>query len=89
MSETDAPKIEFPCEYPVKVLGRSHEDFRPMVMDVFGRHAPGYNDASTEVRPSRNGTFTSLTVFITATGKEQLEALHADLMDIEHVKMVM
>ena len=88
MSEPDAPKIEFPCEYPVKVLGRAHEDFQPMVMDVFDHHAPGYDDATVEVRASRNGTFNSLTVMIIATGKEQLEALHVDLMDIEHVKMV-
>jgi putative lipoic acid-binding regulatory protein len=86
--EPEAPKIEFPCEYPIKVLGTSSEAFETIILEVFERHAPGFNEETISVRASRNGTFTSLTITITATGLEQLQALHQDLLATGHVKMV-
>lgn len=88
MTEPEAPKIEFPCEYPIKVLGRSSETYQMVILEVFERHAPGFDRQTIEVRDSRKGTFTSLTITITATGKEQLDALHRDLMATGHVQMV-
>ena len=46
------------------------------------------DQASIQVKDSARGTFTSLTVTITATGKDQLQALHQDLMATGHVQMV-
>lgn len=88
MSEPEPPKIEFPCDYPVKVLGRTGDTFEAVVLGVFERHAPGFDQARVTVRASGKGTFTAMTVFITATGVEQLEALHRDLMATGHVQMV-
>lgn len=88
MAEPEAPKIEFPCAYPIKVLGRSSANFEGIILAVFERHAPGFDQQTIEVRVSRNGTFTSLTITITATGPQQLEALHQDLLATGHVKMV-
>ena len=88
MSESEAPKIEFPCAYPVKVLGRNNAAFRAVVLAVFERHAPGFDQAGVVLRDSRKGTFTSMTVTIRATGQTQLEALHRDLMATGHVHMV-
>lgn len=88
MTEPEAPKIEFPCDYPIKVLGRRSEVYQTVILEVFERHAPGFDRQSIEIRDSRKGTFTSLTITITATGKEQLDALHRDLMATGHVQMV-
>ena len=88
MSEQEPPKIEFPCDYPIKVLGRSSEAFRGIILGVFERHAPGFDQAGIQVKDSAKGTFTSLTITITATGEDQLQALHEDLMATGHVKMV-
>ncbi|MCB1675055.1 MAG: DUF493 domain-containing protein [Halioglobus sp.] len=84
----ETPKIEFPCDYPVKVLGRAVPDFETLVLEVFSLHAPGFDRRSISVRASSKGTFSALTVTITATGTEQLSALHRDLMATECVKMV-
>lgn len=89
MKEPDAPKIEFPCDYPIKVLGRSSDDFKSVVLEVFERHAPGFDQSTVAVRASRKGTFSSLTVTITATGRDQLDALHRDLLATGHVNMVL
>ena len=88
MNEQEPPRIEFPCDYPIKVLGRSSDAFHGIVIEVFERHAPGFDQSSIQVRDSAKGTFTSLTITITATGKDQLRALHEDLMATGHVQMV-
>ena len=74
LEQQEPPKIEFPCDYPIKVLGSSH--------------APGFDQLAVTANTSSKGTFTSLTITITATGPEQLEALHQDLLASGHVKMV-
>ena len=84
----DAPKIEFPCDYPIKVMGRSSDAFESVILDVFERHAPGFDQQTVVAKVSSKGTFTSLTITITATGPEQLETLHQDLLATGHVTMV-
>ena len=88
MQEQDPPKIEFPCDYPIKVLGRSSDSFESMIFEVFERHAPGFDQQTMTMKGSSKGTFTSLTITITATGPEQLEALHQDLLATGQVQMV-
>jgi putative lipoic acid-binding regulatory protein len=88
MSQAEPPKIEFPCDYPIKVLGRSSEEYRGIILEVFERHAPGFDQQTIQVKDSAKGTFTSLTITITATGEKQLDALHQDLLATGHVKMV-
>ncbi len=89
MKEPEAPKIEFPCEYPIKVMGRQVEDFQSAVLEVFERHAPGFDQETIVVRDSRKGNFLSLTITIVATGPEQLDALHRDLIATGLVQMVL
>ena len=85
----EPPKIEFPCDYPIKVLGRNVEEFRPAVIEVFERHAPGFDQQSIAVRDSRKGRFLALTITIVATGPDQLDALHRDLLATGLVQMVL
>ena len=86
--DAEPPRIEFPCDYPVKVMGRKVPEFETTIIDVFERHDPGFPRERISIRASREGTFVSLTVFITATGKPQLQALHRDLMSTGLVSMV-
>jgi uncharacterized protein len=89
VAEPEAPKIEFPCAYPIKVLGRSSDAFAAIILAVFERHAPGFDRQTIAARASSKGTFTALTITITATGPAQLEALHQDLLATGHVTMVL
>ncbi len=90
MSEQQPPKIEFPCEdYPIKVLGDAGDELRQLVIDVMERHAPGFDQAQIRVKDSRNGTYQSLTVRITATGEQQLKTIHQELIASSITKMVL
>ena len=88
MTEQEPPKIEFPCEYPIKVLGRSNDRLQPVVIEIFERHAPGFDAATLRLKSSSGGKFVSITVVIEATGTDQLAALHEDLMATGLVNMV-
>ncbi len=90
MSQPDAPKIEFPCEnYPIKVMGDAGDELQALVVEVFSKHAPGFDPERIRMKDSSKGSFQSITVFITATGVDQLEALHNDLRSSSLVKMVL
>lgn len=89
VNEPQAPKIEFPCQYPIKVIGTAGEDFAEVICEVVERHAPGVDTTTIDVKDSKNGRFLSLRLVITATGQEQLEALHRDLKATGRVHMVL
>ncbi|MFC3286301.1 HP0495 family protein [Litchfieldella rifensis] len=86
---TEAPKVEFPCDYSLKIVGDAATDFRDAIIDVVESHAPGIDHSSISVVDSRNGKFQSVRVTITATGKPQLEALFASLKATGRVHMVL
>lgn len=92
MTDTDvqAPKIEFPCKnYPIKVIGEAGDGFAEMVVEVIRRHAPDLDAGTLVSRDSSKGRFVSVQVLITATGVEQLEAIHLDLRATGRVQMVL
>ena len=86
---SDDVTIEFPCSYPIKVMGRREAAFRAHVLAVMERHAPGFDRAAVTERDSRKGTYQSLTVTITATGETQLRAIFLDLKASPLVHMVL
>lgn len=86
----DAPKIEFPCvNYPIKVVGQCIAGYDAIVIEVLRRYDPNLDVSKVHGKDSAKGTFRSITLYITATGPEQLESLHIELTSLECVKMVM
>lgn len=86
----EPPKIQFPCEnYPIKVLGESSPELHSYVIEIMERHAPGFDQTRITINESSKGRFQSLTVWITATGIDQLSAIHDDLRLNRLIKMVM
>ena len=71
MQDQEPPKIEFPCAYPIKVLGTSSDQFESIILEVFARHAPGFDQETIVAKGSSKGTFTSLTITITAKVEEE------------------
>lgn len=89
MSQQEPPKIEFPCRYPVKVMGVAGDEFRSTTLTIFERHAGVITETDVVVRASSGGNYEAITVTITATGIEQLEAIFADLKEHPLVRMVL
>jgi putative lipoic acid-binding regulatory protein len=89
VSDEKKPEIEFPCKYPIKVLGEAHPDLNQHVIDVMNRHAPTITESDLSAKNSSKGKWQSITVTIIATGKPQLDAIFADLKTSSRVKMVL
>lgn len=88
MTTPDAPKIEFPCDYSLRIVGDAGADFHQVVIDIVRRHAGEIDETRIELNQSRNGNFVSLRITIVATGPEQLQALFAELRGTGRVHTV-
>jgi uncharacterized protein len=83
------PKIEFPCDYPIKVIGDSHADFTNEILDIVRRYDSKVTFEKLKERPSSKGNYQSITVPFWATGESQLKRLFADLKKCPSVRMVL
>ena len=81
--------IDYPCDFPIKVLGQSRQGFAQAVMEVVVRHDPGFEAGSMEMRSSSKARYLSLTCTVRATSREQLDALYQELCDHPMVVMVL
>ena len=83
---SDAPDVfEFPCEFPVKVMGRAGGDFRRLAREIVVRHAGTLDDSQVVERLSKDENFVALTFTIRASSREQLDALYRELTASEDV----
>jgi len=89
VTDTDAPKIEFPCRYPIKIVGTNSIDFVARVTSIVQAHAPELTEDDVSIKLSSGGKFCSTTCIILATGKPQLRALHEELRGFDAVSMVL
>lgn len=89
MNNESRPTIDFPCDYPIKVMGVHEGDFTELVLEIVERHAPGLSEERISYRQSRNGRYLSIQVVITATGPDQLQALFDELKASGRVAMVL
>ena len=81
--------LEFPCDFPLKVMGANADGFAQAIASVVGEHAPGFDPATMEMRPSNAGNYLSLTCTIRATSQAQLDALYRALTAHPMVRVVL
>ncbi len=87
--EENSVTIEFPCEYPIKVMGKNVAEFSEVILDIIRRHAPDLRNENISFRTSRNNNYLAVNVIIYATGPQQLQALFDDLKATGLVSMVL
>jgi putative lipoic acid-binding regulatory protein len=81
--------IEYPLDFPIKVLGKNEPGFGDAVVAIVRDHAADFDSSTVEVRPSKNNTYLSLTVTVRAESREQLDALYIELNEHPLVVMVL
>ena len=87
-SITSSP-LQFPCDFPIKIIGARLDDYAQAVLQVVRAHAPDYDATTLEMRPSRQGAYLSLTCTVRATSQAQLDALYRELSSHPLVKVVL
>ena len=86
---SDTSLLAFPCDFPLKIMGRCEDGFAQAVLDVVLRHAPDFDAAGMEMRTSAKGGYLALTCTIRAVSREQLDALYRELTAHPAVKVVL
>jgi putative lipoic acid-binding regulatory protein len=81
--------IEYPSAFPIKVMGLNVDGFVHAVVQVAQQFDPGFDPASVELRPSKEGKYLGVTVTVTATSREQLDELYRTLSTHPMVKIVL
>ena len=89
MSELQASPIEYPLDFPIKVMGKNAPGFAQIVAGIVQRHAPAFDPSTIEMRASRKNTYLSLTCVVRAHSREQLDALYTELSGHPAVVMVL
>jgi len=71
--------FEFPCDFPIKAIGRDNGEFLALVISLIQPHTEPLQDTAITTRPGNKGNYLAVTVTITATSKLQLDAIYMDL----------
>ena len=81
--------LEFPCEFPIKVMGKTAEDFDALVVEIILKYVDDLHEGAVSRRLSRNGKYVSITATITVDSKPQLDDIYRELSAHERILMVL
>lgn len=81
--------IEYPCDFPIKILGHTRDGFAQAMLETVQRHAPDFDAAAMAMKSSKHGKYLSVTCTVRAASREQLDALYRELCDHPMVVMVL
>jgi putative lipoic acid-binding regulatory protein len=86
---SDESLLQFPCDFPIKVMGASDPGFRALVIEQVLRHADDLDENLVRVRESSAGRYQSVTVIVHARDRAQLDAIYGDLSGHPQIRMVL
>lgn len=81
--------IEYPSDFPIKIMGIMQDAFVQTMVEVVQRHDPDFHAGKMTMRPSSKGNYLALTVTVRATSREQLDNLYRELSSHSMVKVVL
>ncbi len=81
--------LKFPCEFPIKVVGKANAEFETFVLSVLRAHFPDLQETALQMRPSKDGNFLAITITVQAENKEQLDIVYRELTASKLVLMAL
>ena len=72
---TEKSLLEFPCEFPIKIMGHARDDFESLVVALVRQHVPDLGEAAIRSRPRQQGKYLQVTVSVNATTREQIDGI--------------
>jgi uncharacterized protein len=80
--------IEFPCHFPIKVMGETSDEFANTILNVVKMHDASFDASRIEMTGSRTGKYLSLTCSVWVSSQTQLDAIYRSLTSHPLVKFV-
>ena len=82
--------LEFPCAFPIKIMGRTQDGFAQAIVDVVPAARAGLRRRDArDARVAAQGNCLSVTATVNATSREQLDDLYRELVAHPMVTMVL
>lgn len=85
----DESLLVFPCEFPIKIMGKNHHGFHQAVIDMLKKHLDDFQDTTLKVVESKQKNYCSITVVVNATSQEHLDGIYIELSASEWVIMAL
>ena len=85
----DESLMEFPCSFPIKMMGRDTPAFRQTVRELVEKHTGPLDDEAIQSSLSRNGRFVSVTITGAAHSRRQLDNIYRDVTAHDDVLMAL
>ena len=82
-------ELEFPCKFPIKVMGKAIPEFEAAVITIINKHAPNLPEGAITINQSKEGNYTAITIVVDAQSKEQLDNIYRELTSCEYVIMAL
>jgi putative lipoic acid-binding regulatory protein len=89
MSQPTDSLIEYPSDFPIKIMGPTQDAFAQTMVELILQHDPTFDAGKLEMRPSGKGNYLALTATVRATSREQLDNLYRALTSHPMVKVVL
>ncbi len=89
MNDQPETLLEFPCQFPIKVMGKSDSGFEADALGFVRNHVPDFDAENMRSMPSKKGNYISVTFEIRATSKAQIDAIYMQLTACEKILMVL
>lgn len=81
--------LEFPCDFPIKIMGHESAEFRQLARELVERHTGPLDDTSVVSALSRNGRFVSVTITVNAQNRQQLDEIYREITSHDDVLMAL
>ena len=88
MEKAVKPKLTFPMEFPLKIIGTNEEGFKPMVLEILHRHVKDLDERDVSDRLSSGGAYCSISVTFMAKTRKQVDDLYIELTNNKKIKWV-
>ena len=85
--QADDSLLTFPCEFPIKAMGKAEDDFDILVIEIVRQYCPDIYENAVKTRLSHGGRYISVTVTIQAQSRQQLDNIYMALTAHERVIM--
>ncbi|MCF6300984.1 MAG: DUF493 domain-containing protein [Proteobacteria bacterium] len=87
MNDNEQAKgFEFPCEYPIKIMGLNTVEFYQQIVNAVKVHVPEVSTHSIKTRTSSSAKYQSITILVYARSKQHLIDIYQDIKTIDGVK---
>ena len=89
MTERTDELFNFPCDFPIKIMGRCDCELETLVVEIINKHVSNLTEGAVKTRPSDKGNFISVTVTVKAENREQLDNIYRELTALDEVLMAL